>query len=167
MRIREAHIGDAESISEIRKQEGVRETVLALSSERIDTTKNFLEMIGSRGRAYIAEETGKVIGLCVLLLCGSKRREHCAEVAVMVDNDYQRRGVGMALMKKVLTEADEALRLHRVELNVLADNKPAISLYEKLGFTIEALKKSSCIRDGSFASEYLMGRIRPVEGSCE
>lgn len=83
----------------------------------------------------------------------------------MVDSDYQRRGVGTALMKKLLAEADGALNLHRLELNVLADNKPAISLYEKLGFTIEALKKSSCIRGGSFASEYLMGRICPVDRS--
>lgn len=163
MIIREAHIGDAESISEIRKQEGVRETVLALSSERIEATVNFLETIDSRGRAYVAEEAGKVIGLCALLLCGSKRRRHCAEVSVMVDSDYQGRGVGTALMKKLLAEADGILRLHRIELNVLADNKPAISLYEKLGFTIEALKKSSCIRGGSFASEYLMGRICPVD----
>lgn len=165
MKIRKAHIEDAESISEIRKQEGVRKTVLALSSERIDATINFLEMMESHGRAYVAEDAGKVVGLCALLLCGSKRRGHCAEVSVMVDSDYHGRGVGTVLMKKLLAEADGVLRLHRLELNVLTDNKPAISLYEKLGFTIEALKKSSCIRDGSFTSEYLMGRIRPVEES--
>lgn len=161
MKIREACIGDAEALSRIRKQAGVRETVLALSSERLDRAVNFLIGIKEYGRAFVAEENGAVTGVCALSPYRSHRRRHCGEISVMVDADYQNRGVGKALMKKALAEADDVLKLRRLELSVLVENEPAVSLYRKLGFQIEATKKSSCIKDGRFTDEYLMGRIRP------
>lgn len=161
MKIREAHIEDAESISEIRRQKDVRETMLALTSERLGSAVDFLNGISEHGRAFVAEEDGKVIGMCAIARGRPLRRGHSAVLAVMVDSDYQRRGIGETLMKKALSEADNVLKLRRLELSVVTENKPAISLYEKLGFKIEATKKSSCIKDGRFADEYLMGRIRP------
>lgn len=160
MIIRDARIGDAESISAIRRQKDVRETVLALTSERLEATLGFLDEISGRGRAFVAEKDGAVVGLCALMLCKSLRRGHCAELVVMVDSDHQGSGIGKALMKRALSEADDVLKLHRLELSVVTENKPAISLYEKLGFKIEATKKSSCIKGGRFADEYLMGRVR-------
>lgn len=160
MIIRNARNDDAESISAIRRQKDVRETVLALTSERLETTVDFLNKISESGLALVAEEDGRAVGLCVLAPYRSLRRGHSAELAVMVDADYQRRGVGKALMKKALSEADDVLKLHRLELSVVTENKSAISLYEKLGFKIEATKKSSCIREGRFADEYIMGRVR-------
>lgn len=166
MKIREAHIKDAESISDIRRQKDVRETMLALTSERLDVTVNFLKEIKECGRAFVAEENGRVVGMCAVVPGKSLRRGHSAAVAVMVDADYQGRGIGKALMKKALSEADEALKLHRLELSVVTGNKPAVALYEKLGFKIEATKKSSCIKEGRFADEYIMGRIRPEQNKC-
>lgn len=164
MIIRDARIEDAESISIIRRQKDVRETMLALTSERLDATVDFLNKNQEGGRVFIAEAEGRVIGLCALVPFGSLRRGHSAELAVMVDSDNQGRGIGTALMKKALSEADSVMELHRLELKVITENKPAISLYEKLGFKIEATQRSSCIKDGRFADEYLMGRIRPEAG---
>lgn len=161
MKIREAYIDDAEALSNIRKQAGVRETVLALSSERLDTTVSFLKKLNEQGKAYVAEENCAVVGICALMPYISRRRGHCGEISIMVDTDHQGRGIGKALMKKTLAEADDVLQLHRLELSVLVENSLAVSLYEKLGFKIEAKKKSSCIKGGCFVDEYLMGRIRP------
>lgn len=160
MIIRDARTEDAENISAIRRQKDVRETVLALTSERLEATLDFLDEVKGRGRAFVAEKDGAVVGLCALMLCRPLRRGHCAELVVMVDAEHQMSGIGKALMKRALAEADDVLKLHRLELSVVTENKPAISLYEKLGFKIEATKKSSCIKGGRFADEYLMGRVR-------
>lgn len=163
MIIRDARYGDAEMISAIRRQKDVRETLLTLTSERLESTIDFIGKIDGYGRALAAEEEGRVVGLCVIVPNKSLRRGHSAELAIMVDTDYRRRGAGKELIKKALYEADNSLKLHRLELNVITENKPAIALYEKYGFKIEATKKSSCIKDGRFADEYLMGRVRQGE----
>lgn len=164
MIIREARIEDAESISVIRRQKDVRETMLVLTSERFEATVNFLNAVRENGRVFVAEEDSLVVGMCAVVPSRSLRRGHSAELAVMVDSDRQGRGIGKALLKRALSEADGVMRLHRLELKVITENKPAISLYEKLGFKIEATQKSSCIKEGRFADEYLMGRIRTEEG---
>ena len=63
--------------------------------------------------------------------------------------------------KTVLDLADNWLMLVRVELTVFADNERAIHLYEKLGFEKEGLKRMTTVRDGKYADEYMMARIRP------
>ena len=54
-----------------------------------------------------------------------------------VRDDWQRKGVGTALMQAAVDLADKWLNLERLELEVYTDNVPAIRLYEKFGFTIE------------------------------
>ena len=80
-------------------------------------------------------------------------------LAIMVDPYYQEKGIGTALMKRLLDEADEKLFLRRIELLVLTDNTPAINLYKKFGFKIEATRKNAAVKDGRFVDEYFMGRI--------
>lgn len=161
LEIRPVIIEDAETISRIRRQDGVREGVLALTSERLEATVDFLKCIGGEDRAYAAIEGNDLLGIAVLLNNKSPRRPHCATVAVMVDADYQGRGIGKLLMRHLVDQADNLLKLHRLELYVLADNVPAISLYQKLGFNIEATRKHAAAKDGKFINEYFLGRINP------
>ena len=62
MEIRPVMLEDAEAIASIRRQNGVREGVLALSSERINTTVDFLNSLTGRDRGYVAVENGEVVG---------------------------------------------------------------------------------------------------------
>ena len=78
----------------------------------------------------------------------------------MVRPDCQGQGIGTALLKTLLDLADNWLMLERVELTVFADNHHAIHLYEKLGFEKEGLKRMTVIRNGQYADEYLMARLR-------
>ena len=52
MEIRPVTIRDAEAIAEIRRQDGVREGVLGLSSERVSVTENFLRSFGEKSRRF-------------------------------------------------------------------------------------------------------------------
>ena len=101
----------------------------------------------------------------VLLRSTAPRRAHCASIAVMVGAENHGVGIGSALLKRLLDEADRELCLHRLELLVLADNSAAISLYRKNGFSIEARRRHAAVRNGDFADEFMMARISAEAGA--
>ena len=159
MEIRKISIEDTEQISRIRRLNGVREGVLAVTSERIDVTANFIESLSECDRALAAVENDEVAGMAVILKNKCFTRRHSAKLAVMVAPYYQEKGIGTALIKKIIQEADEIPDLKRIELLVLTDNVPAIKLYKKFGFKIEATRKNAAVKDGKFVDEYFMARI--------
>ena len=160
MEIRPVSTEDAEQISRIRRLNGVREGVLAVTSERLDVTVDFINSLSEDDRAFVAvEKKGEIAGMAVMLKNRCFRRRHSAMLAVMVAPYYQEKGIGTALIKKLLDEADGKLALHRIELLVLTENKAAINLYKKFGFKIEATRKNAAVKDGKFVDEYFMGRF--------
>lgn len=160
MEIRPVSTEDAEQISRIRRLNGVREGVLAVTSERLDVTVDFINSLSDDDRAFVAvEKNGEIAGMAVMLKNRCHRRRHSATLAVMVAPYYQEKGIGTALMKKLMDEADGKLGLHRIELLVLTENMPAINLYKKFRFKIEATRKNAAVKDGRFVDEYFMGRF--------
>jgi len=160
LQIRPIAIEDAEQISRIRRLDGVREGILAVTSERLDVTVNFIKSLSDDDRAFVAvEKKDEIAGMAVLVKNKCFKRRHSAILAIMVAPYYQEKGIGTALMKRLLDEADEKLFLRRIELLVLTDNTPAINLYKKFGFKIEATRKNAAVKDGRFVDEYFMGRI--------
>ena len=60
-----------------------------------------------------------------------------AEIAIVIADDWQRRGLGRRLLERLLTHATEAC-VREVEGIVLAMNKPMLALARSLGFTVHA-----------------------------
>lgn len=92
------------------------------------------------------------------------RRRHVGGIGMAVRDDWQGRGVGTALMQAAVDLADNWLNLLRLELTVFSDNEPAVRLYKKFGFVVEATKVQFVFRDGRYEDVYLMARLkRPPE----
>ncbi len=71
--------------------------------------------------------------------------------------DYQNLGLGAALMSGGIRAARDR-HLHRVELTVVADNRRAVHLYEKVGFRREGVKRENYLgEDGKYHDEIIMG----------
>lgn len=112
----------------------------------------------------VAEENGKLVGYAMCRIergipsskiIGLTKKGHLISIAVLPE--YQRRGVGYALMREImqamlLYEATECL------LEVRVSNTAAVNLYKKLGFEI-ARTKRGYYADGEDA--YLMSRKLP------
>lgn len=107
----------------------------------------------------MVEVEGRVVGSAGLQVHGGRER-HAAALGIIVHADFHGRGIGRALMNAVLDVADNWLMLVRVELEVCADNTPAIARYESLGFHTEGRKRNATIRRGSYQDVLVMGRIR-------
>ncbi|MEM2870732.1 MAG: GNAT family N-acetyltransferase [Thermoplasmata archaeon] len=67
---------------------------------------------------------------------GIDESRHTAEVALVVRDDYQGKGVGRELLS-YLTLLAKRQGLHGFTAEVLADNAPMLSLFEKMGFEID------------------------------
>ena len=160
--IRPTEPRDAAGTAALRRMPGVLETTLGLSSYRTADSDAFLANLGPNDHHFVEVlDDGTVIGVACLQVFGNPRMRHAGSVALMVHADYQNMGVGSALLKTLLDLADNWLMLVRVELTVFADNERAIHLYEKLGFEKEGLKRMTTVRNGKYADEYMMARLRP------
>ena len=112
----------------------------------------------------VAEVNGKVVGnLGLHVISRSPRRRHAAGLGMSVHDDWQRRGVGTALMAAAIDVADNWLGYRRLELTVYTDNVAAIALYRKFGFELEGTHKEFAFRNGRYVDAFAMARMRPGE----
>ena len=160
--IRPVKIEDAVFINEIRRQDGVRENIMGITSERVTRTQSFINGLTENDHMLVAEVEKDgvkiVVGVASLSVNKSNRVRHSGSIGLMVNKDYHRMGIGRALMKNLIDIADNWLMLIRIELGAFTDNEKAINLYKSLGFEIEGTKKYAIIRNGKYENEYLMAR---------
>ena len=159
--IRPTRLEDMEGFNVLRRMPGVFENTMGLPSERVQRNIDGFQAMGPDDHSFVAVlPDGTLIGAATLRVCPSPRMRHVGTVGLFVHTEYQNMGVGTALLKTLLDLADNWLMLVRVELEVFADNQRAIQLYETLGFETEGRKRMSCVRNGQYADELLMARLR-------
>ncbi|EHK2345334.1 GNAT family N-acetyltransferase [Clostridium perfringens] len=158
LRIRDIKIEDYKEISKIRKMPGVMENILSNKDEEEELIKEKIINRGKNQYWYVAEENGKVIGLGILMNHGNLRKKHVGVITLMVNSDYQNKGIGSILMDKLIN-LSESLNIIRLELCVFRDNYKAINLYKKFGFKEEGIKVKSALKNGEYIDEFMMARI--------
>lgn len=166
--IRPIQLEDAKEINDLRRMEGIMENILGLPSETLMNSKSYLSKEDSLRHQFVAvlkkdRASEIIVGTAGLHVNELPRKRHSGTIGIMVHTEYQGMGIGKQLMSTVLDVADNRLMLTRIELEVFADNEKAINLYQKFGFEVEGVKKKAAIRNGRYADEMLMGRIRNEE----
>jgi RimJ/RimL family protein N-acetyltransferase len=71
------------------------------------------------------------------------------------------KGYGTEAMNLILKFGFHELNLHRIQLNVISYNEPAIALYEKVGLVREGCYREFVQRDGKKYDMYLYGILYP------
>ena len=84
---------------------------------------------------FLAYYQDELAGFCGMYHNTSFAQHYCKIGTLAVSPAFQRKGIGKALMQKVLDTTKE-LGLDRAKLEVSTKN-PAVKLYEALGFKIE------------------------------
>lgn len=90
----------------------------------------------------------------------SLRRAHAMSLGIGVAAGWQGKGVGSALLAKLLDLADNWLNVIRLELTVFTDNAAAVALYQRFGFEIEGTHRSYALRAGEYVDAHFMARVR-------
>jgi RimJ/RimL family protein N-acetyltransferase len=157
----------------VRKAEpGDAAALVALASEVSAEPEGWMIWSGWRGvgdeRRYIraarrhpdaavlvAEVDGELAGRLSLARDPHPASRHVADIGLMVDGRFRRRGVGRALLDAAVAWAREH-DVSKLELHVFPWNEPAIALYEAYGFEREGYRKGHYLRDDGFADAILM-----------
>ena len=151
---------DLDAVASLMPRRGVAEGLLVSPFIPGEQVRELLSK-PVRDCALVALAEGRVIGYASLTLQTALRRRHAATLVMFVAPEWQRRGIGSALLAALLEWADGWAGLLRVELGVLEGNVAALALYRGFGFELECTQRAAVLRDGAFADLHLMARLHP------
>lgn len=103
----------------------------------------------------IAEHNGKIVG-SARIESGRWRKSHVGEFGISIRDGYRGIGLGKCLMSEIIKLAKKELGVKIIRLCVYSNNKPAISLYKKLGFKKVAEIPRQIQYKGKLVSELIM-----------
>jgi RimJ/RimL family protein N-acetyltransferase len=106
-------------------------------------------------------EEGCVVGRLSIARDQHPASRHVADVGLMVDAAYRRRGIGRALLEAGVEWAREA-GIRKLELHVFPWNEAAIALYENFGFVREGFRRNHYRRGDELVDAILMAYEIPV-----
>lgn len=75
------------------------------------------------------------------------------------DKAFWNGGYGTDAMRVLCRFGFEMMNLHRIELEVYADNARAIHVYEKVGFQIEGTRRQAMFKFGRYQDVHVMGLL--------
>lgn len=107
---------------------------------------------------FVAEEQGSLAGY--LSASGGRfaRNRHEAYIVVGLLEKFTGKGIGTAFFEQ-LEDWAKKHRIHRLELTVMVHNRRGVGLYQKMGFTVEGIKRDSLFVDGAYVDEYSMAKL--------
>lgn len=159
--IRPANLQDLGALHELWTMPGVMWGTTQIPSLTLEMARQRAErsLVDPDMHWMVAELDGLVVGSANLHV-GVRKRRYTGDVGIAVHDAHVNKGIGRALMEALLDIADNHLGLKRVELEVVADNAAAVSLYESLGFEREGVKHAALFRAGGFVDTVVMARVR-------
>lgn len=103
---------------------------------------------------YIIEVDNKRVGYFRITNYSKVNRN--LYIGADIHPEHKGKGLGYLAYKKFIPELFEKYNLHKIYLEVLATNEIAISLYRKLGFEIEGIKKEDTLKGDTFVNSIIM-----------
>jgi RimJ/RimL family protein N-acetyltransferase len=107
------------------------------------------------GYSIALRETNQLIGH--VALWGITAKDQCANLGIILSPQVWGQGYGKESLLLALRYSFEELNLHRVQLEVLADNTRAIRCYKNAGFREEGIRRLVYFRGGKWRDQMLMG----------
>jgi ribosomal protein S18 acetylase RimI-like enzyme len=147
MEIRPIRSGDAQALRSFfdRIPEGDRTFI---KEDVLDPTIVDAWIQQGPGRRCVAADDGEIVG-CISVMPGVGWSSHVGELRLVVDPARRRQGLGRQLARRGLIDALR-LGLRKIVVEVVADQTPAVAMFQSLGFQAEALLRDY-VRDRSGA----------------
>ncbi len=102
---------------------------------------------------------GEVIGVCGFQGGRRKAVRHQGGIGISVNKEWREKGIGQALMQRLIDWAKGTGIITRMELTVMTHNARAIHVYEKLGFKMEGRQRAALFKDGWYIDIYMMALL--------
>lgn len=155
--IRALEAGDIPALFEIFRQPSCRQAMTGPEFASFDALRDWLSALdGVEIVAVVGDNVA--IGFAGLFRWPGKR-DHAGWISLFVHDAHHRRGVGYALLRKLLEVGQSQLGLKRFELAVGRDNRRAIEFYRRSGFRFEGSQAATGPRGGALVDVYTMAMI--------
>ncbi|MBN8434988.1 GNAT family N-acetyltransferase [Priestia flexa] len=119
-----------------------------------ERTLKFVEAIRKNKLEWCVEYNGRFVGQARLMM---NEHDNRARYAIsLFDPSVWNQGLGTEITQLVLTYAFHELKLHRIDLRVLAYNKRAIACYQKCGFVQEGVEREGALINGVYETDIIM-----------
>ena len=103
----------------------------------------------------IALAEGKIIARAELAGYPAAKLHHNATFSISVRKDYWNMKIGTRLMTEII-ESAKKMNLRNIDLEVVVDNKAAIALYHKMGFTDIGVYKNYWFTNNTYSDAIVM-----------
>lgn len=107
----------------------------------------------------IAESDDQIVGIATVAVIDNDRQSHVAEIGISIIKEYWGYGIGSILTEEIIEFARHA-ELKVLTLEVVTENRRAVSLYEKYGFnvagTLSKRLKNDCVYYDTFVMELIL-----------
>jgi len=124
----------------------------------MDRIQRWIDSIQSR-IPLVAEFENKIVGYAGIYKFAQPRRKGIGDLAIYLHQDFHNVGLGTAMTEKLI-ELARREEMHKIELQVVADNTIAIHLYEKFSFKVEGMSEDSFLGpDGEYHDMVHMGLV--------
>jgi RimJ/RimL family protein N-acetyltransferase len=160
--IREAASTDAENLIELRRKLFNETNFLLLEPDEYNPTVEsetaFISVLkkSKNSAVFLAlDNNSNLVGFMGVAGGTTKRTAHKATIFMGVLQKHWGNGIGKQLFNKLFAWS-EPTGLSRLELTTAVDNERAYSLYKKVGFETECVKKRNILVDGKYVNEYQM-----------
>jgi putative acetyltransferase len=158
--VRRAQPGDASALVALAQQVGREEGGWMLTTDAWRTAGDERRYLRAARRhpdaaVYVAEVDGRIVARLSLSRDVHPASRHIADLGLMVDAAYRRRGIGRRLLEEAVGWARVSGVL-KLELHVFPWNEAALALYESFGFEREGYRKRHYSREGGYVDAILM-----------
>ncbi len=163
--VRIATEADAEAICRIYNQ-GIEDRVATLETElRTPAERRHWMATRSRRHPVIVAEIAAPPGPRVTIGWGSlnqfnprKAYDHVADFSVYVERGWRGKGVGHALLERLVELARE-IGYHKMVLSTFPFNEAGVALYERLGFRRVGIYREQGVLDGRWVDTLIMEKL--------
>lgn len=161
--VRAPEIGDAQGLINQMQTVDCETKFLAREADEFNFTveqeREFIKNCISDENTFflVGEIDGRIIANCSVGLVQNKKRYlHRAAMGIAVLKDYWSQGIGRILMQECIDWCKEK-GVEQLELEVVAQNNRAVSMYKSFGFEVYGTVKHALkYSDGTYADEYYM-----------
>jgi RimJ/RimL family protein N-acetyltransferase len=144
--IRDATADDAASMADFMTalSNEALDTVSSRPPPTVDEERDFVAAATAAGGVvFIAVEETRVVGLLDLWPGQKPHDRHVCHFGMSVAREHRGHGIGHKLAAAAIERCRSWPTACRLELEVVPWNAPALSLYRKLGFVVEATKRKA------------------------
>ena len=126
--------------------------------EEIDFLSGVLSRLEKDEMFYlVAEVDGKVVAVSEISKRGGYEK-HVGVIGIAIRNGFRDLGIGTEIMKTLVEQAQK-MGLKVLTLSAFATNKPAIHVYEKVGFVQTGTIPKKHFKEGKYIDEIILTKV--------